>query len=295
MKILVSIINYNSRDYILKCLEDIFRQKTKYEFDVVVFDNNSPDNSATEIKENFPKIKLIKNDKNLGFGKAHNKVAKEYLENYDGILLINPDTGFAEESFEKMFLFFEKEDSCGILSGKIIKSDNGLDSNGGNFPFGLALISWLFNLETIGVKQNFHRTDREYYDKPHQVDWVGGTFMLIRKEVIDKIGLFDEDFFMYYEDVEFCYRASKADFKIMIDPQIVIKHAGGGSSDNPRFFQWSNEYRNLLLFYRKEFGIFSAFWVKMLIYLSVLMRMGAFGILGRFKIAGTYWKVLGSI
>ncbi len=291
MNILVSLVNYNSRDFTLSCLQDIFSQKTSHTFHVVVFDNNSPDTSADDIKKAFPKIELIKHDKNLGFGKAHNLVAKK-IDDFDGMLLVNPDTSFEEGTFERLISFLEKEEQVGIVSGKILKKDGRLDSNGGNFPKGLALLSWLFNLESFGVKSNFHRQDNEYYKNIHSVDWVGGTFMLIRKEVIQKIGLFDEDYFMYFEDVDFCIRVKKEGFAIKIDPKIVITHIGGASSDNPRYFQWVNEYRNLLLFYRKNVGLFSGLLVRLLVYISIVLRILAFGLFGRLGTAVTYWKVL---
>lgn len=295
MKVLVSLINYNSRDFILSCLKDIFDQETKHDFKVVVFDNNSPDKSADEIKSNYPKIHLIKHDKNLGFGKAHNLVAKEFIKDFDAMLLVNPDVSFEKDTFEKMFTSFNQEEKPGVLSGKILKTDHSLDSNGGNFPFGWALFNWLFNLEFLGFKLNFHRSEDEYFKKKHTVDWVGGTFLLISKDLIEENGLFNEDYFMYFEDVELSYRAHEKGYSVMIDPSFFVIHHSGGSSDNPRYFQWSNEYKNLLLFYRKNFGILSSLFVKMLVYISIVLRIVAFGLLGKTKTAQTYIKVLGSI
>lgn len=294
MNILVSLINYNSRDHILNCLKDIYDQETEHSFHVVVFDNNSPDHSADEIKKEFPKIELIKHDKNLGFGKAHNLVAKK-VEKYDAMLLVNPDTRFGKNTFEGLFSFLEKNTRTGIVSGKIVKADGGLDSNGGNFPFGFALISWLFNFESLGFKQNFHRTDESYYENSREVDWVGGTFMLIRKEVIEKIGLFDDDFFMYFEDVDLCIRTKKAGFSVKINPEVAIMHMSGASSENPRLFQWSNEYKNLLLFYEKNIGFLSSLFVRMLVYISIVLRIIAFGLLGKIATAKTYVQVIKSL
>jgi GT2 family glycosyltransferase len=299
MNVLVSLVNYNSHEPILNCLKDIFAQQTEHKFKVVVFDNNSPDKSADEIKKEFPKIHLVKHEKNLGFGKAHNLVAKQIVANeigdFDAMLLVNPDTRFGEHTFDQLFKFLEDQKKVGIVSGKIVKSDGSLDSNGGNFPFGLSLISWLFNLESFGLKSNFHRSDKSYYETSREVDWVGGTFMLIRREVIETIGLFDDDYFMYFEDVDFCIRVKKAGFSIKINPKVAIMHLSGASSENPRYFQWSNEYKNLLLFYKKNVGGLSGLLVKMLVYISIVLRIVTFGILCRFKIASTYWKVLKSI
>ncbi len=294
MKVLVSLINYNSRDFLLSVLEDIFEQDIEDTIKVVVFDNNSPDKSADEIKQKYPKITLIKHDQNLGFGKAHNLVAEKFIEEFDAMLLVNPDVTFEKDTFKKMFNEFKEHENIGILSGKIYKNDGALDSNGGDYPFWFALLSWLFNLESL-ITTNFHRTDEAYYQKLHQVNWVGGTFVLIRRELIQNVGMFDKDYFMYFEDVEFCYRANKNGYKTYISPVFAVTHHSGGSSDNPRFFQWSNEYKNLLLFYRKNFGVLSSLLVKILVYISIVLRILAFGLLGKTQTAKTYVKVLGSI
>lgn len=295
MKVLVSLINYNSRDFILSSLKDVFAQETEDEFKVVVFDNDSPDKSADEIKQKFPKIHLIKHDKNLGFGKAHNLVAKEFIKDFDAMLLVNPDISFEKNTFKKMFESFKEDKNIGVLSGKIFKTDNSLDSNGGDYPFGMALFSWLFNLEGLGVKTNFHRSEPAYFLQKHEVDWVGGTFLLISRELIQKHGLFNEDYFMYFEDVELSYRAKEHGFKVILDPAFTVIHHSGGSSDNPRYFQWSNEYKNLLLFYRKNFGMLSSLFVRILVYISIGLRIVAFSLLGKTKTAQTYIKVLGNI
>jgi GT2 family glycosyltransferase len=295
MKVLVSLINYNSKDYILSCLKDIFAQETTHDFSVVVFDNDSPDRSADEIKKMFPKVHLIKNDKNLGFGKAHNLVAKEFIDDFDAMLLVNPDITFEKDTFEKMFTSFSEEKKPGLLSGKIYKTDHSLDSNGGDYPFGMALFNWLFNLEFLGFKTNFHRNEPEYFTKKHSVDWVGGTFLLISNELIEKNGLFNEDYFMYFEDVELSYRANEKGFSVMLDPGFSVIHHSGGSSDNPRYFQWSNEYKNLILFYNKNFSSLSSLFLKILVYISIGMRIVAFGLLGKTKIAKTYMKVIVNI
>ena len=295
MKVLVSLINYNSLDFILSCLEDIFAQETNHSFKVVVFDNDSPDKSADEIKSRFPKIHLIKNDKNLGFGKAHNLVAKEFIQDFDAMLSVNPDVSFEKDTFEKMFNSFNEEKKTGVLSGKIYKPNHSLDSNGGDYPFGLALFNWLFNLEFLGFKTNFHRSESEYFEKKHEVDWVGGTFLLVSKELIEENGLFNEDYFMYFEDVELSYRAKQKGYAVILDPQFAVTHHSGGSSDNPRYFQWSNEYKNLLLFYRNNFGFLSSLFVKILVYISIVLRIVAFGLLGKTKTAQTYLKVLRNI
>lgn len=292
-KIIISMVNFNSGNYIKDSLRELNSQTAKKDMEIWVLDNNSTDESPDFIKESFPKVKLIKEDKNLGFAKGQNVILKKAKGDY--YLIMNPDTKIHDDAIEKMVNFMEENSDCGISSCRITDFNNQMSSNGGNFPFGLALLSWLFNLESLGINSNFHRMDKEYYLESKTVDWVGGTFMMIRKEVLEKIGFFNEKYFMYVEDVELCYRASKKGFKIMINPEVEIKHKSGGSSDDPRYFQWKNEFKNLILFYKENVGVFQAGVLQILIYISVFLRMIAFGILGKGGTSRTYAKVLAEI
>lgn len=293
MKIIVSIVSYNTKDLIKEILENLLRIKSKNEIELWVLDNNSADESANFIEKNFPKIKLIKNQKNVGFGSGHNQIIKQAKgELY---LLLNPDTKFSTHVVDQMVDFMVANKACGVASCKVLDFENHLNSNGGDLPFGMALINWLFNLEFLGNFSNFHRGEKSYFAKAKKVGWVGGTFMMIRREVFEKIGYFDEDYFMYFEDAEICYRAKKAGFEIMLNPEVSIKHLGGASSENPRYRQWQGEFWGLVHFYKKEFGFLPGLFVRLMVYKAIILRMIAFSLLGKFNTAGTYGKILFNI
>ena len=116
-----------------------------------------------------------------------------------------------------------------------------------------------------------------------------------KKTVLEKIGLFSDDYFMYVEDVDFAYRAKKKGFMVMIDPEVTVRHKSGASSNNPKLYQWKNEFENLILFYRNNLGLFSALFLKALIYLSILLRMVIFALLGKGETSRTYAKIFVSI
>lgn len=293
MQISVSIVSFNTKELLQLCIENLLSQKTKHSLEIVVLDNNSSDGSAEMVEKSFPKVKLIKSQQNTGFAKGQNEILKQVKGEY--VLILNPDTNFPEDTIENMVLFMEKNPNCGIASCKILTGSNNLDSNGGDFPFNLSLFSWLFNLEFFGIKTNFHKTEKEYYESAHEVDWVGGTFMFVKQEVFQKIGFFNEDYFMYFEDVDFCYKAKVAGFKIMINPEVSITHQSGASSKNPRFNQWKGEFWGIIHFYNKKFGMAAGLIIKLLIYCAVMLRIIIFSLLGRFKIAKVYAKVLGEI
>jgi GT2 family glycosyltransferase len=294
MQVSVSIVSFNTKDLLKQCISSLLVQKTQHKLDILVLDNNSSDESPKMLKENFSdKIQLIGNSENSGFAKGQNKILKQIKGDY--VLILNPDTQMQNDAIEKMVSFMEENPDCGISSCKLIGSGGETQSNGGDFPFYIALFSWLFNLEIFGVKSNFHRTEKNFYDKVKEVDWVGGTFMMVRKDVFEKVGYFDEDYFMYFEDTEFCFRARKKGFKVMINPSVTVSHQSGASSKNPRFNQWKGEFRGVTHFYKKELGSFASFGLKLMIYCAVLLRIITFTLLGKVDIAKTYTKVLGEI
>ncbi len=184
----------------------------------------------------------------------------------------------------------------GVASCKVIGFDNELQPNGGDLPLGLALINWLFNLEVLGIERpSFHRVESEYYNSVHQVGWVSGNFMIIRTEALKKAGYFDSDYFMYFEDVDLFYMMAESGYKVMINPDVRIKHLSGGSLDHPQFRQWKGEFWGLIHFYRKRFGFLSGLIISTLVYISILLRILAFAAIGKFEYSKTYAKVFASI
>jgi|SRR3989344_108240 len=293
MNLGISIINYQTVELTKKCLESILSQQWHNKIEIWVLDNASGDGSAEKLRHDFPQINLVVSEKNLGFAGGHNLIIPRIKT--DMVLILNSDTEILPNSLDKMVAFME-ETKCGVLSAKLIDFNGNLQPNSGDFPFGAALLNWLFNLETFGFKEpNFHRNEPEYYQNPHPVDWVSGGCMMVKREVFDKIGFFNEDYFMYFEDVEFCFRASHRGFTTMLYPEVSCKHLSGGSSDNPQLRQWLGELVNLVKFYRKNFGQGSAIMLKMIIYCATTLRMLTFLFLGKIEIAKTYAKVIKSI
>lgn len=290
MSVAVSIVSFNTRELLNNCLTRLLGQKSKEKINIWVLDNNSKDGSAEMVEEKFPKVKLIKSEINLGFAKGQNQILKTIKDDY--VILLNPDTDFDENFIEMMVEFMEKNPECSVAGSKLVDFENRLESNGGDFPFGVALFSWLFNLEFIKNLENFHQFDKNYYEKSHEVDWVSGTMMMIKTETFKKIGYFNENFFMYFEDTEFCYRVKQAKGKIMINPEVVIKHKSGSSSKDPRFSQWKGEFSGLIKFYKMHMGLLGAIYVRMIVYLAIVLRILAFFVSGKSEKSQSYMKVL---
>lgn len=290
----ISIVEYNTSGLVKNCLESILDERWKNNVSVWVLDNASKDDSVSLIKSKFPQVHLIENKKNVGFAAGHNMILKKAKTDY--YLVLNSDTLVGKGVIDGMIEFMEDQPDCGIVSCKVLGFDGKLQPNGGDLPFSLSLLSWLFNLESFGLKNpSFHRSDLEYYESAHEVGWVSGNFMIIKKALLDKIGYLNGDYFMYFEDVEFCYRAKKSGFSVMINPKFTIKHLSGGSLNDPKFRQWSGEMIGLIKFYRQQFGQFPAFCIKLLVYFTILLRIIAFAIVGNLSYSKTYAKIIFNI
>ena len=293
MDLAISIINYKTKDLSEKCIKSILEKKWKINYQIWLVDNASNDGSLEYLKENFPKVNFIKSNNNLGFAGGHNLALKK-IKNSRYIAILNSDTEVTGEVLDGMVKFLDENEKIGVASCKVLGFDRALQPNGGDLPLGFALINWLFNLDFPNFP-NFHRNEQSYYEREHEVGWVSGNFMVINRKVIESIGLFDDKYFMYFEDADFCFRAKKKGFSVWINPKYSIKHLSGGSLDDPKFRQWSGEYKGLIYFYKKNFGIFESLVVKLLIYVSTIFRMIAFALTGRLSYAKTYGKVLASL
>lgn len=292
MKIVASIVSYNTKDLLRDCINGLLAQKSDHQIEAWVIDNASSDGSIEMLQKEFPNIKAIASHINHGFAKGHNMILKKADSDY--FLVLNPDTILPKDAIAKMLQFMEDNPDCGIASPSIEDSNGQPQSTAGDFPVGLALIAWLFNLEKIGSLPNFHKSNIDIV-RDNAVGWVTGACMVVDAKVFKQVGYFDEDYFMYFEDVDFCYRASKANFAIKIIPNLVIRHIGGASSANPQLRQWSGEMQGLILFYQKNYGNFSSRIVKLLSAIAIILRIIAFGLMGKFFISKTYIKVLAKL
>lgn len=288
--IAVSIVSYNTSNLLKKLLENLYVQKN-VKSEIWVVDNNSADNSVDMIKKNFPKVNLIESKENLGFSKGQNLALKKIDKPL--ILILNPDTKLEPDSLSKMVHFMESNPEVGVASSKVRDAKGNLSSNGGDLPFGISLLSWLFNFDIAGLP-SFHRNDDDFYAQGN-VGWVSGAFMLVRKATLEKVKYFNEDYFMYFEDVELCYKAQKSGFRVAINSNTEITHLSGASSKNPRYVQWTGEMKNLIKFSYQNFGAIYGLYVSMLVRLALILRVIAFALLGKLDYSGIYLKVLTSL
>jgi GT2 family glycosyltransferase len=200
-------------------------------YEIIVVDNASTDGSADFITKNFPEVKLIVSKKNLGFAAGNNLGIKAATG--DIVMLLNSDTQIIGDCLDICLKYLKKRDRIGVLSPKVVLSDKRLDpACHRGFPTVWNSFCYFVGLEKLFPHQKifagYHQLYKDF-DKPHWVDAVSGAAMFIRRQVIDEIGLLDEQFFMYAEDLDFCFRAKKAGWQIYFLPKAQVVHFKGSS------------------------------------------------------------------
>ena len=236
MKISIIIVSWNTRELLEKCLNSIIKNPLYHLTEIFVVDNNSSDASAEMVKEKFSTVKLITSDKNLGFAKANNLALKKATGEY--ILILNPDTEIFTDTLQQSIEFMQGNPQCGIMGCKMLFDNNKLQPSVRRFPnfwpIFLMFIKAPKILKNIKAINNYMATDFNY-EKEQEVDQIMGAYMFTRKEVIDKIGYFDERFFIWFEEVDLCLRNKKSGWKTMYNPEVTIIHHGGKSFSQQKF------------------------------------------------------------
>ena len=258
MDLSIIIVNYNVKEFLQNLLHSIDKASSKISKELIIIDNASDDGSVEVIKEKFPSVNLIENKVNVGFGSANNQGLAIAKGKY--ILFINPDCIVSEDTFENMISFFESNPECGLAGCKILNSDGTLQlACRRSFPGPWTSFTKVTGLSNLFPKSKiFARYNLTYLDenKTFEVDAVSGSFMMIRKEVYEKVGGFDEQFFMYGEDLDLCYLIQKAGYKVYYVHNTQIIHYKGESTKRSNLDETRLFYDAMHLFVKKHLSSF---------------------------------------
>ncbi|MBN2669343.1 MAG: glycosyltransferase [Bacteroidales bacterium] len=275
MQLSIIIVNYNVKDFLEQCLNSVDKAIRNLSTEVFVVDNNSVDQSCQMVKSKFPHFTLIENKKNTGFAVANNQAIK--LAKGEYILLLNPDTLVEEDTFEKVVGFMDSHPEAGGLGVKMIDGNgNFLPESKRALPTPKVAFYKIFGLSKLFPNsKKFGQYHLSFLDlnQTHEVEILSGAFMLMRKEALDKVGLLDETFFMYGEDIDLSYRIILGGYKNYYFADTTIIHYKGESTKKSSLNYVKTFYNAMIIFAQKHFGK-SASCLINLIKAAVYLRAG---------------------
>lgn len=274
MELSIIIVNYNVKHFLEQCLHSVQKASKNIDVEIFVVDNNSVDGSTQLVREKFPTIRLIENKQNVGFSKANNQAIRQANGKY--ILLLNPDTVVEEDTFSKIISFMDEHPEAGGLGVKMIDGKgNFLPESKRGLPTPWVAFSKIFALSKLFPKsKKFGKYHLSYLDENeiHEVDVLAGAFMLLREEALEKVGLLDETFFMYGEDIDLSYRITQGGYKNYYFPDTTIIHYKGESTKKGSLNYVKVFYKAMVIFAQKHFSGGRASIFSFLIHLAIYFR-----------------------
>ncbi len=285
MDLSIVIVAFRSQDKLHTTLRSVFASELgQYTCETFVVDNDSRDGTAEMVEAEFPQAHLIRNANN-GFSKGNNIAIRHAAGEY--VLLLNPDTELEKDTLRLCLERISADATVGILGCKLIKGDGTLDlacrrsfPNPANALLRFTGLSKLFPNSKLAANYNLTFTDE---NKEIDVDSVSGAFTLIRASTIQKIGLLDEDFFMYGEDIDWCYRAKAAGFRVLYFPKTVCHHYKGSSSRKAPYSALYAFHDAMWIFYRKHYRQRYPFVLNWLVWLGIWSRFSALAVMNFFR------------
>ena len=277
----IVIVNWNTRDLLRDCLISVAASEGNFSYRVVVVDNASTDGSAEMVRAGFPDVTVIASPTNDGFSAANNKglrllgFGQGQAEVPRYALVLNPDTVLPPAGLREMLAYMDGDETIGAAGPKLVLPDGSLDlACRRSFPTPEVSFYRMVGLSKLFPhSRRFGRYNMTFLDPDieTEVDSVVGAFMLVRREAIERVGLFDETFWMYGEDLDWAYRIKQAGWKIMYHPSVTVTHVKRAASRQSRRAQ-GEFYRAMLIFYRKHYRVTTPWWLHSLILAGLALR-----------------------
>lgn len=267
----IVIVSFNTRDLLRECLNTLAATSGEVRYEAIVVDNASRDGSADMVTAEFPQIHLIRSELNLGFAAANNRGFEIARGRY--VVLLNSDAFPRPGALPNAVAHMDAAPKIGLGGARLVGRDDSWQPSARLFPSPLNDFLSLSGLSARFPRSRFFgRVDRTWADpgQPAEVDWVPGAFSIIRRDVLEQLGYFDEAFFLYYEEVDLCRRIKAADYKVCYWPDVAVVHLGGESSKTLEHLTLSSSgaqltlwrLRSAYLYYRKQHGAATAWLAK---------------------------------
>ncbi len=274
MELSISIVNYNNKECLGACLDSIYSHAQDMNFEVIVVDNNSSDGSIDFIKQAFPLVSIIENSENLGFVKANNQGIRASSGRY--ILSLNNDTIIKNDTLTGLVRFMQEHPDVGVCGPKVLNRDGTFQRQcRRSFPTISSSLCYFLKLHKLFPRSEYfgrYLMTQLDCDKPGEVDSVSGCCLMVRKEVIEQVGILDESYIMYGDDLDWCYRTKQAGWKVCYVPHVEIVHLGGQSSRRLPCKCIMLFYRAMVIFYRKHYARQHNFIVNYIVYAGIWLK-----------------------
>jgi GT2 family glycosyltransferase len=236
---------------LINCLNSIYKTVKDVDYKICVVDNNSSDGSQEAIRKHFAEVNLIENKTNTGFAHANNQALKIMQGRF--AVLLNSDTILQEEAIKNLLTFMNGSPKAGIAGVQLLNDDGSKQNSIDNFP---SLETEIFNKSILRLLfPNKYPSKGRSYTSPIEVDSVIGACMMVRKEAMDEVGVLDEDYFIFLEETDWCFRMQKEGWKVYHVPDARVIHSSGYSKKKKPWESQIEYYKSLYMFFRKNRGL----------------------------------------
>jgi len=286
MKLSIITISFNTKKLLKQTLTAVYKSTLdKKDYEVFVVDNNSQDRSPEMVKKDFPQVTLIRNKDNLGFAKANNQAIRKSQGEY--VMLLNSDTKVHPDALEKLLQFMDTHSQAGVASATILHPSGEIQQSGGFLPRLSNVAAWMLFLDDLPIVKYFfwsyQLTRQSFYKKTRRLGWVTGAAMIIRRGILEEIGLLDEDIFMYGEDVDYGIRAAKKGWQVWTVADAKVVHFQFQSSKGISTNAILGEYKGIKYVFEKHKPGWEMPLLQFLLKVGALLRMLVFGTILRDK------------
>lgn len=270
MKLSIIIVSWNISALLEKCLASVYAYPPADPFEVWVVDNASTDDSAAMVKSRFPQVRLIENTDNVGFAGANNQAIIQSAGEY--VLLLNPDTEVKPGALQNMAIWLDAHSETGGVGPLLLNADGTLQPSCYPAPT-LSREFWrLLHLDWLKPYGSYDMTGWDTR-VPREVDVLQGACLMVRRGVLEKVGMLDETYFIYSEEVDWCYRIRQAGWSLWWEPHAQVIHYGGQSTRQVKTEMFLRLYQGKVLYFRKHYGRPTAFLYKLVLFISALPRL----------------------
>lgn len=266
----IIILNWNTYDLLLQCLETVLATKATIDCEIIVVDNASTDNSVSAVRERFPQVQIVENKENVGFARGNNIGVAACAGQY--ALILNTDAFLQPGALTELLRVAESDAQAGIVGAQLRNPNGTFQASYTSFP---TLWREFLILSTLGralLGHHYPSSGPDESDGPQKVDYVEGACLLVSVEKYRAIGGFDESYFMYSEEVDLCYRMHKKGWDVWYAPGARVVHQGGASSQGRKPEREGDLYRSRVQFFRTYYGALTAESLKLMIYTFTLPK-----------------------